>query len=176
MLHSVVYRLIPKNPGPNQLVLTFGWGWRLFFAALGGLLARGMFQEATVHAVPFIITVILFLAAAYRERWVFDRDAAEISYSFGLVFAYRTKTYPFGELEEVLFRGTVPDSASTSHDQIGDSGSKRFMNRGFVKLGLNFAETGPVSIQTESNRNAAMLRNLGTEIARFCDVPYRDAG
>ena len=173
----MVYRLVPKSFGPEQMVLGFGLGWRLFFGTLGALLAFGMIQERHVGIFPIIVTGILLLAAFYFDRWEFDRQSEVIAHSSGLLFAHRTKRYSLADLQEVLIRSPAQSSAgSPSRDGGLERAPGRTMNRGFTRLWLRFDEAGEVDIQMETSRNAGTLRDLGTEIARFCDVPYRDVG
>lgn len=175
----MIYRLIPKNPRPEQLVLSFGWGWRAFFGAVAALLAYGMLQDGVAGAIGIIFTAILVLAALYDDRWDFDREAGVIAHSSGLLLVKRTKRYPLSDLREVLTRGRTPSSdvPSAPEGMLGRGphrGPPRGVNRGFTRLWLRFEETGDVDIQMDSNRHREALQNLAMEIARFCDVPYRD--
>ena len=170
-----MYPLIPKNPRPEQLVLSFGLGWRLFFGAIGALIAYGMIQEGTVGVLALIITVILILAALYLDRWEFDRQAEVIKHSSGLLLAHRTKRYALTDLQEVVTRGPAPSRDDSSEPERGlGRMHHRGLNRGFTRLWLRFEEAGEVDIQMDSSRHSQALRNLGMEIAGFCDVAYRD--
>lgn len=176
---TVIYRLIPKNPRPEQLVLSFGWGWRVFFGAVAALLAYGMLQDRVFGALGLIFTAILILAALYHDRWEFDRETGAITHSSGLLPVHRTRRYPLNDLREVLTRGRAPsnEGASAPEGMLGRGphrGPPRGLNRGFTRLWLRFEEAGDVDVQMDSNRHQNAMQNLAMEIARFCDVPYRD--
>lgn len=172
----MIYRLIAKKPEPDQLVLSFGWGSRVFFGVLGLIIAYGMVQEGSVGIFALIITIVLFLAAVYLDRWVFDRKTGEIAHSSGLLFLHRTKRYPLADLEEVLFQGHLPADSPPEPEPVGRMHSRRAFKPGMARLRLRFAESGEADVQMEPNRNANELHSLGLEIAGFCDVPYRDGG
>lgn len=176
---AVVYRLIARNPHPDRFVLSFAAGWRVFFAAVGGLIAYGMVQEGVTSVFGLIITGVLVLAALYDDRWEFDREAQAVAHSSGLLFVHRTKRYPMSDLREVLTRGRAPSVDRPSGPEGFFSrgqhrGPHLGSGRGFARLWLRFEEKGDVDIQMDSNRHREALQNLAMEIARFCDVPYRD--
>lgn len=174
----MVYQLTVITARPDQLVLGFGLGWRCFFGALGVLLAYAMIQEGHFSIFASVITVILFLAAFYFQRWEFDRRSAIIVHSSGLLFfVHRTRRYSLTDLQEVLVRGPVSSGGESRAPRGGFSPRQgRRRDHGFTRLWLRFAKAGAVEVQMDSNRNAEALRELGTDIARFCAVPYRDEG
>lgn len=168
--YCVVYRFVPRNPRPDLLVLTVGIGWRIFFAGLGLIIGYGMIDGGGVGIFALIVTVILLLSACYLDYWEFDREAARIAHRTGLLFAYRTRRYPLTDLQEVRASGIAATGS-----QLDQSGP-RSRGRSYARLWLRFREAGDVDVQIESGRNSEPLRSLGTDIAAFCDVPYRDMG
>jgi len=163
--------------GPDQLVLGFGPGWRWFFGALGALMAYAMIQERQLGAFALVVSGVSFFAAFYFQRWEFDRQSDSIAHRSGFLFVHRTKLYSLTDLQEVLVHGRVPADREA---RVRESQVRRRQVRtpegGFTRLWLRFAKAGDVEIQMESYRNAATLRDLGVEIARFCAVPYREEG
>ena len=172
----MIYRLIAKKPAPHLLILTFGWGSRVFFGALALLIAFGMVQEQSVGTFALILTIILFLAALYLDRWSFDRNAAQVAHSSGLLFLHRTKRYELSGLEEVVFHGRKPEESPEAGESMTRVHQRRASSHGVARLRLRFADAGDVDVQMEPNRHADTLRNLGLEIAGFCDVAFRDHG
>ncbi len=173
----MVYQLTVITARPDQLVLGFGLGWRCFFGALGMLMAYALIQEGQFSIFASVITVILFLAAFYFQRWEFDRRSEIIVHSSGLLFVHRTRRYSLTDLQEVLVRGPVSSGGESRAPQRGFGPRQgRRLDQGFTRLWLHFAKAGAVEVQMESNHNAEALRELGTDIARFCAVPYRAEG
>jgi hypothetical protein len=157
-----------KETAPNRIELVLPVWFRILFLIIAGALIFGMFNESKVYAVPFIIAVVALLSGLYNEHWIFDRNQQEVESHFGLIFFYRTKHYPFDEIESFRLQQYEKGHVPSRHSE-EDKHSRRMM----MILTLKLTDGRRLNIETTSGSQVDEFRHRANQLADFCGKPLR---
>lgn len=178
----MIYQLHVRKKAEDELVLGLGHGWRVAFGVLTGLMLW-MLLNTGIAPIPAVLLLVSLVATLYHERWVVLPRESVIESHIGLLFLPRKRRYPATRMRRVVLRHSSSAGPSTTA-LAKDSGGllSRALEKRMVRLGVDFHadDSAPGSVRlhaniaTESERAAARLRELGRELAQYCDVPFEE--
>jgi hypothetical protein len=142
-------------------------------------------KAGSLGALGPAVGIISLLAALYEERWTFDPASKTVRFRFGLLFAARTLTVPFDAIEGVgveLFVKGSPRMGSAAGDApeegepsgLAAIGARLFRKKRYARLAVYRTDAQALIIESLPAARAAMLEELGREIARVVGAPIRD--
>ena len=176
----MIYELHIRKETPHELILGLGPGWRITFAVLTAIMLWIVTQTG-LAPIPVALALVSVAATLYHERWIILPAESHIESQTGVLFLPKKRTYSTSALRRVVLRHSSSSGPSTTALARESSGvlSRAFEKR-IVRLGLDFDPddsapgTGRLhgNIVTESERNAARLRELGRRLAQYCEVPF----
>ena len=149
--------------------------WRIGFGAAGIALVVGGATEGSVALM--VMGALMASAAAYVERWEFDRNPGVIRHVRGLGVPFRTKEYTVASLAAVRVvrtsgrRSEAADDPSVSGDRFAGA---RAYRRGFAKVSVVFDDGSSCPIQIDSLRSYPRLVAAARAIAEYTGAELRD--
>lgn len=176
----MIYQLHIRKETPQELILGLGPGWRVTFAVLTAIMLW-ILSQTGLAPIPVVLALVSVAATLYHERWTIFPAESVIESQTGVLFLPKKRTYSTTALRRVVLRHTSSSGPSTTVLARESTGLlSRALEKRIVRLGLDFDpdDTEPgtgrlhANVVTESERSAARLRELGSRLAQYCEVPF----
>ncbi|MCG8569937.1 MAG: hypothetical protein MJB14_07330 [Spirochaetes bacterium] len=167
-----------KNKNDNQIVLAFGIHIRIiyltiFFFILGAIVIANQDGQITdifqtSNLIPFILAAIIFFAAFYQEKWVFNKSTQQIESFFGLTFLAKKKVFPIEEVANlrmiIFYKGKLKSE---------DKNSSKNQRKKVLKLVLICKDGMEYTIENMiPGTYYSELEKNTQQIAAFCNIDY----
>lgn len=186
-------KLQARRSRSGAFVLEVPLSFRAAFAAVAAVVAGSALvssPEATLGGFGSTVLIVSILAALYEERWTFDPAGKTVRFRFGLLFAARSLTVPFDELEgvgvELFVKGQHAETGGREDVEREEAeptglaaiGARLFRKKRYARLAIYRKDAPPLIVESApaagNAARAAALEDLGREIARVVGVPIRD--
>ena len=178
-------RLRFNRTGDGMLIFALPPRTRLGFAAVAAATAASAvvavdassaaeLARALPRALGPVGNAVLLLAVAaalYEERWTFDPRTRSVSFRFGLVFAARSRSVPFDQVEsvavETFVKGTQPGTGDADgiEAEAEPEGLKRlFRKKKYASLVLYLKDAERLVVETVPSGDRALLERAAEDI------------
>ena len=144
-----------------ELRQTLPFRWACGTAAL--LMAVVIVSGPTIPWFLFVLMIVSTLFAFYYEHWRFDRTRHIVTYRHGLLFAYRSTTIAFDEIEQLELTSFLKGSPL-----LAPKSRIYSRQRTVCKLELVLRDGRRRTLFAQVQHNIELIRRTAQEIATLC--------
>ncbi len=155
-------RLVLRLPVVHRLA-ALGVGL-YFLAILVGTSARGAFLSGNL--LPLLFIALCLAAAAYHERWVFDRSRDMVASEKGVVLLHRSRRYRLSRMAQVRLSVAVRGRPGRSVPP-----GRSLLSRPIWTLALVDREGHRHRVETVGGAERGPVERTAGALARYCGLP-----
>lgn len=160
-----------REKSSERLVLTFNYGFRIFFFLIAAFLLYFIITDmdnTRFNPGPFLVMFAFLVAGSYMESWDFNKATKAIIQKHGLLFLARKQTIPMGLAKSIILSGFY-----TGTEKSKLKGRSAFFQKKYLKLCLsgNDGEIHVIEIQSVLFQKEN-LQEKAKKIAQFLQIPY----
>lgn len=173
-------RLILKKIPGDRLCLCFPIGFKLTFIGIGIFILVSAIVTTPggithifirMNIIPLVLSVILFLAACFHDRWIFDKQKDMLENQFGFTIFRIKRVLKISELAKVqliqFVRGELP-----IHKESGKK--KSIWRRPLISLSIVHLDGTIHRLEIYKAFHRKKVKHTAQCIAEYCSLPLSD--
>ncbi|AFG36598.1 hypothetical protein Spiaf_0495 [Spirochaeta africana DSM 8902] len=153
--------------------------WRIFAGCAALFFGVVLLQQYSAAAV--ILCAVCGAAGLYSERWQFDTRRDRIRWFVGVAGIGRRVERPLSGLQDIRLLSIAPPRGGGHRDapaevarRSGDTRLADILSRRMVRLALYFVDGESLTVQADSIRRYAQLRELGEKLSDCTGARFRE--
>lgn len=164
-----------RNASDGTLELSLPLTLRLSFFSAAALILASLILFHVYNIASLIVMTVCILGGMYREHWIFNRNAEQALYQYGLLFFMHTTRFDLNSIRYVELRDlvhsrtvTIPESAEEPDEQEPEA----CFFEDFTYLALITVEGERITLETRDPGRMDSLKRNGRAVAEYIAKPF----